>query len=97
MLDVVFIFAGLLLFTLLINLARKQRKQTLAGALPCAVEIAASHGWVTPGRLMTHANLTERDANDALVEACRRGLLFQDQDGRYYVKHATLNSGVSNP
>ncbi len=97
MVDFVFVIAGLLCLVPLFILAKGQRKQVLLGALPRAVEIAASHGWVSPGRLMTYANLTEKDARAALAEACRRGLLFQAEDGRYYVKQTSLNSEVSNP
>ena len=35
------------------------------------------------------ANITEKDAKDALVEASRQGLLFQAEDGRYYPKQET--------
>jgi hypothetical protein len=35
------------------------------------------------------ANITEKDAKDALVEASRQGQLFQAEDGRYYPKQET--------
>ena len=97
MLDFAFIIAGLLLLVPLLFWAQAQRKQTLAGALPRAVEIAKVHGWVSPGRLMTHANMSEKDARATLMEACRRGLLFRADDGRYYVKQKSLSSELSNP
>jgi hypothetical protein len=97
MLDFIFIIAGLLLLVPLLVSAMGQRKKTLANALPRAVEIAKVHGWVSPGRLMTQADMTEKDARATLVEACRRGLLFQAEDGRYYVKQTPVNSDVSNP
>jgi hypothetical protein len=96
MLDFVFVILGLLLLVPLLSTAKAQRKKILAGALPRAVEIATFHGWVSPGRLMTQENMTERDAKAALVEACRQGLLFQAEDGRFYLKQASLNSEVSN-
>jgi hypothetical protein len=96
MLDFVFITVGLLFLVPLLISAMGQRKRTLTGALPCAVEIAKVHGWVSPGRLMTQANLKEKDAKDTLVEACRQGLLFQAGDGRYYLKQTSVNSDVSN-
>ena len=40
--------------------AKAQRKQTLAEALPRAVEIAMAHGWVSAGRLMAQSDLTRR-------------------------------------
>jgi hypothetical protein len=86
MLDIVFIFVGLLLLVPLLSLAKAQRKRTLARAIPRAVEIAITHGWVSAGRLMALANISEKDAKDALVEASRDGLLFQADDGRYYPK-----------
>jgi hypothetical protein len=89
--DFVFILLGLLLLVPLLSLARAQRKIVLAAAVPRAVEIAKSHGFVSKGRLMTHANLTERDAKDALAEACRQGLLAEGEGGRYYIKQ-TISS-----
>jgi hypothetical protein len=86
MLDIVFIFVGLLLLVPLLSLAKAQRKRTLARAIPRAVEIAITHGWASAGRLMALANISEKDAKDALVEASRDGLLFQADDGRYYPK-----------
>jgi hypothetical protein len=87
--DFVFIVAGLLLLIPLLSLAKAQRKKILAWAVPLAVEIAKIHGWVSVGRLMTQANITEKDAKDALVEASRQGQLFQAEDGRYYPKQET--------
>jgi hypothetical protein len=86
MLDFVFIIAGLLFLIPLLNLARAQRKKTLARAVPRAVEIAKIHGWVSAGRLMAQTSITEKDAKDALVEATREGLLVQAEDGRYFLK-----------
>jgi H+/gluconate symporter-like permease len=86
MLDFLFVIVGLLLLVPLLSLAKSQRKNTLASAVPRAVEIAKFHGWVSPGRLMAQANITEKDAKDALAEACRQGLLAKAEDGRYYVK-----------
>jgi hypothetical protein len=97
MLDFVFVTLGLLCLVPLLISAMGQRKKTLTGALPRAVEIATVHGFVSPGRLMTQANMTEKDAKATLVEACRRGLLFQAEDGRYYVKKTSLSKEVSNP
>jgi hypothetical protein len=97
MLDFAFIIAGLLLLVPLLFSAKAQRKQTLAGALPRAIQIATVHGWVSPGRLMTQEDMTEKDARATLVEACRRGFLFQAEDGRYYVKQTSVDSEVSNP
>ena len=96
MLDFVVVILGLLLLVPLLSTAKAQRKKILAGALPRAVEIATFHGWVSPGRLMTQENMTEGGAKAALVEACRQGLLFQAEDGRFYLKQASLNSEVSN-
>jgi hypothetical protein len=87
--DFVFIVAGLLLLIPLLSLAKAQRKKILVSAVPHAVEIAKIHGWVSVGRLMTQANITEKDAKDALVEASRQGLLSQAEDGRYYPKQET--------
>ena len=86
LLDFAFIFIGLLFLVPLLSLAKAQRKRTLARAVPRAVEIAKIHGWVSVGRLMAHANVSEEDAKDALVEASRDGRLFQADDGRYYPK-----------
>ena len=97
LMDFLFILVGLLLLIPLLSLARAQRKSMLALALPRAVEIAKSHGWVSPGRLMTQVDMTEKDARDTLVEACRRGLLFQGEDGRYYSKQTSISSGNSAP
>jgi hypothetical protein len=77
MLDFVFVIVGLLCLLPLLILAKGKRKQVLVGALPRAVEIAASHGWVSPGRLMTYANLTEKDARDTLAEAAGGGSCFK--------------------
>jgi hypothetical protein len=98
MLGFIFITLGSLFLVPLLFLAKGQRKQTLAEALPRAVEIAMTHGWVSAGRLMAQSNLTEKDARDTLLEASRRGLLLQAENGRYYVqqKRASLNSEVSN-
>jgi Flp pilus assembly protein TadB len=86
MLDFLFVIIGLLLLAPLLSLAKAQRRNKLAQTVPRAVEIAKIHGWVSAGRLMTQANITEKDAKDALVEASRQGLLFQAEDGRYYLK-----------
>lgn len=96
LMDFIFVVIGLLLLVPLVFAAKAQRKRDLAGALPRAVEIATCHGWVSPGRLMTQENMSERDAKDALAEACRQGLLFRAEDGRYYVKPTSVNSDVSN-
>jgi hypothetical protein len=90
--DFLFILVGLLLLIPLFSLAKAQRKTTLAGAVPLAVEIAKVHSWVSKGRLMTHANITEQDAKAALEEACQRGLLAPGGDGRYHVKQTVINS-----
>jgi hypothetical protein len=97
MLDLSFIVAGLMLLVPILSLAKVQRKKTLARALPRAVEIAKFHGWVSPGRLMAQADVTEKDARAALAEACRQGLLFQAEDGRYYVKGTSAGSDVPAP
>ena len=89
MLDFVFVIIGLLLLIPLLSRAKAQRKNTLASAVPRAVGIAKAHGWVSAGRLMTQANITEKDAKDALLEASRQALLFQAEDGRYYLKQET--------
>jgi hypothetical protein len=88
-LDFAFIFLGLLFSLPLLSLARAQRKRTLAVAAARAVEIARIHGWVSAGRLMVQVYITEKDANEALAEANREGLLFQAEDGRYYPKQET--------
>ena len=49
------------------------RRNKLAWAVPRADEIAKIHGWVSAGRLMAQANISEKDAKDALVEASRVG------------------------
>jgi hypothetical protein len=79
--DFVFIIAGLLFLIPLLSLAKAQRKKILAWAVPRAVEIAKIHGWVSAGRLMTQANITEKDAKDALVEASRQGCYFKPKMG----------------
>ena len=86
LLDFAFIFVGLLFLVPLLSLAKAQRKKTLAPAVPRAVEIAKFHGWVSTGRLMALANISEKDAKAALIEASRDGLLIQADDGRYYPK-----------
>jgi hypothetical protein len=85
-LDFAFIFIGLLFLVPLLSLAKAQRKKTLAQVIPRAVETAKFHGWVSAGRLMALASISEKDAKDALVEASHQGLLFQADDGRYYPK-----------
>jgi hypothetical protein len=92
--DFALVIIGLLLLIPLLNLAKALRKNSLASAIPRAVEIAKSYGWVSPGRLMAQANITEKDAKDALAEACRQGLLAQGDDGRYYLKQASINSDI---
>lgn len=89
LLDITFIFIGLLFLLPLLSLARAQRKRTLERAVARAVEIAEFHGWVSAGRLMAQIKITEKDAKEALAEASREGLLFQAEDGRYYLKRAT--------
>ncbi|HUI20907.1 MAG TPA: hypothetical protein VLZ74_07665 [Methylocella sp.] len=96
MLDFIFVGLGLLLLVSILSLAKTQRNKILTGALPCAVEIARSHGWVSTGRLMTQANMTEKDARDTLAEACRKGFLFQGDDGRYYTKQTSVHSDAPN-
>jgi hypothetical protein len=86
LIDFAFIFLGLLFLIPLLSLAKAQRKKSLARAVPRAVEIARTHGWVSAGRLMALANISEKDAKDALAEASREGLFFQAEDGRYYLK-----------
>ncbi len=89
LLDFAFIFVGLLLLVPLLSLAKAQRKKTLARAVLRAVEIAKSHGWVSAGRLMALANISEKDAKVALAEASRKGLLCQAEDGRFFPKQET--------
>ena len=84
MLDFVFGIIGLLLLIPLLSRAKAQRKNNFARAVPRAVEIGKIRGWVSVGHLMTQANISEKDAKDALVEASRQGLLFQAEDGRFY-------------
>ncbi|HET6377543.1 MAG TPA: hypothetical protein VFG05_04460 [Methylocella sp.] len=84
--DLLFIIAGLLLLIPVLSMVKAQRRKMLAFALPRALEIAKSHGWVSAGRLMAQANMSEADAKAALAEACRQGLLVQAEDGRYYAK-----------
>lgn len=96
MLDFLFITAGLLCLVPLLISAMRLRKHSVAGAVSRAVEIAASHGFVTPGRLMTYGNVSEQDAKAALADACRRGLLFQLEDQRYYLSQPSLTAGAAD-
>jgi|GEM_PF-1413940 hypothetical protein len=82
--DFLFVLIGLVLFIPLFSLARRQRSNVLASAVPRAAEIARVHGWVSAGRLMAQAGISEKDARAALAEACRRGLLAQGENGRFY-------------
>ncbi|HTV31725.1 MAG TPA: hypothetical protein VME69_01265 [Methylocella sp.] len=97
MLDWTFILVGLSLLALLRSSALRFGRQNIARAVPHAVKIARDHGFVSPGRLMTQNNLSEKDARAVLIEACRRGLLFQTQDGRFYAKPLPPDAKVSSP
>ncbi|HET6375650.1 MAG TPA: hypothetical protein VFF88_06340 [Methylocella sp.] len=49
--DLLFIIAGLLLLIPVLSMVKAQRRKMLTFALPRAVEIAKSHGWVSAGRV----------------------------------------------
>lgn len=97
LIDFVFILVGLLLLIPLLSLAKTQKRNILARAVPRAVEIAKVHGWVSAGRLMAQADITEKDAEAALAEACRQGLLSKGEDGRYYALQAPARTGTLDP
>jgi uncharacterized protein (DUF58 family) len=50
-----------------------------------AVQIATHQGWVSPHRLRSQFNVTEKEARDFLDEARGRGALMQAANGRYYL------------
>ena len=79
--DFVFIVAGLLLLIPLLSLAKAQRKKILAWAVPLAVEIAKIHGWVSASRLMTQANITEKDEKTPWLKQAARGCYFKPKMG----------------
>ncbi|HXW72024.1 MAG TPA: hypothetical protein VEK34_11370 [Methylocella sp.] len=91
MVDLIFVVAGLLCLAPLVALAMRQRRKTVTAALPLAVDIASLHGFVSPGRLMARANISEKDAKEALAEACRQGLLSRGEDGRYFMKQPSID------
>lgn len=57
-----------------------------------AVEIAQHQGWVSPHRLRTQAGFTNQDAQQILRNTCKKGVLFQAVDGRYYLPERKAKS-----
>jgi hypothetical protein len=41
--------------------------------------------------MMTQCDLTQSNALDVLLEACKRGLLYQEVNGRYYIVRVEPN------
>lgn len=97
MLDWTFILLGFLFLVPLLFSVRRQGRQNMALALPRAVQIAKGHGWVSPGRLMAQENLSEKEARAALMAACRQGLLFRGEDGRFYPQPLPKGIDASSP
>jgi ribosomal protein S25 len=72
-----------LFFYSAISLSRAERRLKEVG-VPLAVEIAKLKGWVSPYRLMAQSQMKKAQAEIILRDACRRGLLQRQADGRYY-------------
>jgi hypothetical protein len=61
------------------------KRQLLDWGVERAYSIASHQGWVSPHRMMTQCHLTKSLALTVLLEACKRGLLYQHVNGRYYL------------
>lgn len=62
----------------------KRYREYLDAGVTRAVSIAEHQGWVSPHRLHSQADVTNKQAQLFLGEACKRRVLFQATDGRYY-------------
>jgi hypothetical protein len=86
----VMLILAIFVFLPLVIRGVNRRRTLLAWGLPRAVEIAKDQGWVSPHLLMTQADLKNSDAQYILYKACKRGLLNQAVNGRYYVPGAVF-------
>ena len=89
------IFAVIVMIPILIAAARND-KQLIEWGVPRAVEIARYQNWGSPHRLMTQAHMTKSAAQSVLRVACKRGLLVQAVNGRYYVPGCSMARLPSN-
>ena len=62
----------------------KRYREYLDAGVARSVSIAQNQGWVSPHRLHTQADVTNKQAQVFLHEACKRRVLFQAVDGLYY-------------
>ena len=77
--------AALLIFLTYFSFAYSRAEERMNElSVPVAVEIARLKGWVSPHRLMSATGMKKFQATIVLREACKRGALYQQADGRYY-------------
>src|SRR4051794_30215380 len=100
LLNLMFLYVVLIVIAICVPIAiiasivdSRNKKKLLDWGVERACSIALHQNWVSPHRMMTQCHLTKSNALEVLFEACKRGLLYQEINGRYYIMSVEPDHG----